>query len=172
MESPLDASSLLSNTVVTLFSILSAAVGAIFASWWTSRREKVQVTMQLFRDFHDADLHAARIVASKHFIDHPTGPITFDTLWETEDTVPVYQALARTVYFFFELSSLHKAGMIDRRLAKQLFHYAYGYWHPMLERLHRDTVAEGSTDQDWLVIIGESQLTWLMRKPPLAKDRD
>lgn len=155
--------------VVGIFSIMSAIAGAIAARWLTLRRVRVSVTMEIFRSFYTPDMHEARIHAAKYFLDHKEESITLNTLWDGEGTVPIYRALTRIVYFFFEIYQLEHAGMLNRSLAKRLFQWPFGYWKPFLEKLCKNTLDEKSQDKegsqdkyDWLKMIDDKKLDWLL----------
>ncbi len=143
------------------FSILSAVLGAFVAYRWTTRSEQIALTMKLYDEFYDPDMHAARIDGAQHLM-ATRGKDTFNTLWESDETVPIYQALTRVVYFWFGMAQLDRTKRLDRPLAKRLFRYPFKYWQPFIAQLHANTVAEGSTDQDWLQLISEDELSWIL----------
>jgi hypothetical protein len=143
------------------FTIASTLLGAGIAYWWTTKRERISVTMDLFRSFYAPEMHAARIEGAQYLLNSNESD-TFDTLWKDECKAPVYQALTRVVYFWFGLSKLAQREMLDKDLAKGLFKYPFKYWKPILKKLSEDTVAEGSAEQDWLQIIENNELEWLL----------
>ena len=118
--------------------------------------------MRLFERFYEPEMHADRVIGAKYLLNN-VERATFNTMWDHEDTLPVYRALSRTVYFWFELSKLESVGMIDRRLAQRAFRYPYEYWKPLLTKLYADTIAEGSDQQDWLSLVANDELEWLTR---------
>lgn len=152
--------------------ILLPLIGGGWALWHfihTRAKEKVKLTTDLFERYNSKDVLASRNQAwhSLDQLNKSPAPVRFSTIWSAFDQTrnklefETFSAIQQIGSFWFQLLALHRRGLLDRKLTKELFGYQYFYWKTHFSRSVADTE---KLDQDRPEIIEPfraAELDWL-----------
>ena len=113
----------------------------------TTRKERVKQTTDLFTLYNSKDMLTARSQAwySLDRFNKLSAPVRFSAIWsafdETEGKLKseTFHAIQQVGSFWFQLLTLHRRGLLDRKLTKELFGYQYFYWKIHFSRMVADT---------------------------------
>jgi len=152
--------------------ILLPLIGGGWALWHfihTTTKERVKQTTDLFTRYNSNDMLTSRDWAwyCLDQLNKLSTPVRFSAIWsafdETERKLEseTFDAIQQVGSFWFQLLTLHRRGLLDRKLTKELFGYQFFYWKIHFSRLVADTERLDQDRPEVIEPFRTSELDWL-----------
>ena len=146
---------------------LVAVVGVLVALAFSRRSDRLRKALDLYERYNSPEIIGARNKAWRYLNTEYKGEPIWELYSDKEHILADrYDALVQVSYFWYALFVLGKEGVINKRLAKELFKEQFVAWRRVLRPLYAATVAAvekqvGSRDWQEFRYMEDPAMSWL-----------
>lgn len=158
----------MTDTTLSIIALIISAITIVWTLYYNlsqKRTSSVRYVLELYSNFYTQEMIAARRITWHDLGEmmDKDASITWKNLWEdnNDSDQRIYNHLQLVLQFWFQLYALDKKGLLDRKLAFELFGYQFGMWRDHLSKLAKNTQKHDDLQPDVFKSILENQLDWL-----------
>lgn len=157
--------------ISVVVALVGAGFGAGIAQFLSNRKQRIGLTMDLFRTYHGPAMVGSRNAAWRYLnvdyleSDRPAFHELFAHVNETGTSH--YDDLIQVLYFWHLLYCLQREGAIQSALARDFFGYQFAHWRNAIKPLFEATIADRELDDpEWCELMAPKAMDWLRPVAP------